>query len=74
MGETKEGWRKEEVKVVESKKKKDPVDNSKPVWNYDPKNAGKTTVVLGNDKPDYRKKDEVNKIRTPTALTNSRKK
>ena len=31
-------------------------------------------MVLGDDKPDYRKKDEVNKIRTPTTLTNSRKK
>jgi hypothetical protein len=33
--------------------------NDKPVWNYDPKAAGKTTMFLGNDKPDYRKKDEV---------------
>jgi len=48
--------------------------NDKPVWNYDPKNAGKTTMVLGNDKPDYRKKDEVYKERTPTTLTGSRKK
>lgn len=31
--------------------------NDKPVWNYDPKSAGKTTLNLGNDKPDYRKKD-----------------
>jgi hypothetical protein len=59
---------------MESKKNKYPVDNTKPVWNYDPKNAGKTTMILGNDKPDYRKKDEISKIRTPTALTNSRKK
>lgn len=56
------------------KKKKEIVDNIKPVWNYDPKTAGKTTMVLGDEKVDYRKKDEVNKIRTPTTLTNSRKK
>lgn len=35
--------------------------NDKPVWNYDPKTAGKTTMVLGTDKPDYRKKDEIYK-------------
>jgi hypothetical protein len=29
------------------KKKKD-IDNTKPVWNYNPKNAGKTTMVLGD--------------------------
>lgn len=46
----------------------------KPVWNYNPKTAGKTTMVLGTEKTDYRKKDEVNKERTPTALTKSRKK
>ncbi len=56
------------------KKKKETVDNIKPVWNYDPKTAGKTTMVLGDEKVDYRKKDEVNKIRSPTTLTNSRKK
>lgn len=53
--------------------KKNPV-SEKPVWNYDPKSAGKTTMVLGSDKPDYRKKDEVYKERTPTTLTSSRKK
>lgn len=74
MGESKLDWKKEEVSHVDVKKKKDPVDNSKPVWNYNPKNAGKTTMVLGDDKPDYRKKDEINKIRTPNTLTNSRKK
>lgn len=31
-------------------------------------------MVLGEEKVDYRKKDEINKIRTPTTLTNSRKK
>lgn len=46
----------------------------KPVWNYNPKTAGKTTMVLGTEKTDYRKKDEINKERTPTALTKSRKK
>ena len=53
-------------------KKKDPVAD-RPVWNYNPKTAGKTTMVLGDDKPDYRKKDEVYKQRTPTTLTSSRK-
>lgn len=56
------------------RKKKEAVDSSKPVWNYNPKLAGKTTMVLGDEKVDYRKKDEVNKVRTPTTLTNSRKK
>ena len=54
--------------------KKKEVVQDRPVWNYNPKNAGKTTMVLGNDKVDYRKKDEVYKERTPTALTKSRKK
>lgn len=54
-------------------KKKDQA-SEKPVWNYNPRNAGKTTMVLGTEKTDYRKKDEVNKVRTPTALTNSRRK
>jgi hypothetical protein len=54
-------------------KKKDPIQD-RPVWNYNPKTAGKTTMVLGNEKTDYRKKDEVYKERTPTALTKSRKK
>lgn len=51
-------------------KKKD----ERPVWNYNPKTAGKTTMVLGTEKTDYRKKDEVYKERTPTTLTKSRKK
>lgn len=67
------GWAKEEPKI-DVRKKKDNVDNSRPVWNYNPKLAGKTTMVLGDEKIDYRKKDEINKIRTPTTLTNSRKK
>lgn len=46
--------------MTKSHVRKNPV-NEKPVWNYDPKKAGKTTMVLGNDKPDYRKKDEVYK-------------
>lgn len=37
-------------------KKKTPVVD-KPVWNYDPKAAGKTTMILGTEKTDYRKKD-----------------
>lgn len=74
LGESKLDWKKEEVSQVDVKKKKDPIDNTKPVWNYNPKNAGKTTMVLGDDKPDYRKKDEINKIRTPNTLANSRKK
>ena len=53
--------------------KKNP-GSEKPVWNYDPKTAGKTTMILGSEKTDYRKKDEVNKERTPTTLTHSRKK
>lgn len=45
FGDTKASWK--EQKVVENKKKRDPVD-TKPVWNYDPKKAGKTTVILGD--------------------------
>lgn len=33
------------------------VESTKPVWNYDPKNAGKSTFSFGDEKPDYRKKD-----------------
>ena len=69
LGEGKSSlWKEEEP--AKSKK----TGNEKPVWNYDPKNAGKTTMVLGSDKPDYRKKGEVYKERTPTTLTSSRKK
>jgi hypothetical protein len=44
------------------------------VWNYNPKNAGKTTMILGDEKPDYRKKDEFYKQRTPTTLYGTKKK
>ena len=55
------------------KKKKDP-GQDKPVWNYNPKVAGKTTMVLGTEKTDYRTKNEVFKVRTPTTLTKYKKK
>ena len=48
LGDSKLDWKKEEIKQVDVKKKKDPVDNTKPVWNYNPKNAGKTTMILGD--------------------------
>jgi hypothetical protein len=54
--------------------KKTSSGSDKPVWNYNPKTAGKTTMCLGSEKTDYRKKDEVYKERTPTTLTNSRRK
>lgn len=73
LGDEKGGWKKEEPVKAANMKKKDPIAD-KPVWNYNPKTAGKTTMVLGNEKTDYRKKDEVYKERTPTALTKSRKK
>jgi hypothetical protein len=73
FGDGKEfNWKKEESNL--DFKKKPSVDNSKPVWNYNPKLAGKTTMVLGDEKPDYRKKDEFYKQRTATTLTSSRKK
>ena len=74
LGEDKGGFKKEEPtkKAVDMKKKDIP--SEKPVWNYNPKNAGKTTMTLGSEKTDYRKKDEVYKERTPTTLTKSRKK
>lgn len=56
------------------KKKKENVAESKPVWNYNPKTAGKTTMVLGDDKPDYRRKDEVYKQRATTTLTANKRK
>ena len=66
-------WKEEPVKTSDMRKKKETVHGEKPVWNYNPKNAGKTTMVLGEEKTDYRKKDEVYKQRTPTTLTASRK-
>ena len=72
---TGKAWKEEPAPTKTSdmrKKKEAPIDN-RPVWNYNPKNAGKTTMVLGDEKTDYRKKDEVYKQRTPTTLTNSRK-
>jgi hypothetical protein len=75
FGDTKTSdWKNEEPTKSTNMKKKKEVDNEKPVWNYNPKTAGKTTMVLGTDKIDYRKKDEVYKERTPTTLTNSRRK
>jgi len=71
FGEEKGSFGKEES--TRPMKKKEPIQD-RPVWNYNPKTAGKTTMVLGNEKTDYRKKDEVYKERTPTALTKSRKK
>ena len=71
LGDSQTSWKKEEIK---SNSKKIDVESTKPVWNYDPKNAGKSTFSFGSEKPDYRKKDEVNKERTPTTITNNRKK
>lgn len=73
LGEEKGNFKKEEPAKKADMRKKDPI-TEKPVWNYNPKTAGKTTMVLGSEKTDYRKKDEVYKERTPTALTKSRKK
>ena len=57
LGESRSSeWRKEEPTKASDMKKKTSM-NDKPVWNYDPRTAGKTTMILGNDKPDYRKKD-----------------
>ena len=66
-------WKEEPARTTNMKKKETGPNGNKPVWNYNPKTAGKTTMVLGDDKPDYRKKDEVYKQRTPTTLTSSRK-
>lgn len=41
----------------ERKKKEKELNNKLPA--YDPKNGGKATIFFGNEKTDYRKKDEV---------------
>jgi len=58
LGNSQTSW-KEEGQKGDNKRVR--VESTKPVWNYDPKNAGKSTFSFGDDKPDYRKKDEVNK-------------
>lgn len=74
LGEEKVAWKREDpAKKGADFKKKDP-GADRPVWNYNPKNAGKTTMSFGNEKPDYRTKNEIYKERTPTTLTQSRKK
>jgi hypothetical protein len=73
FGDPKGDFRKEESKPADITRKKVSTE-SQPVWNYNPKNAGKTTMVLGDEKPDYRKKDEFYKQRTPTTLYGTRKK
>jgi hypothetical protein len=74
LGDTNKGgeWKGDSSKPADMKKTNPMAD--RPVWNYDPKKAGKTTMILGTEKTDYRKKDEVCKERTPTTLTNSRRK
>ena len=74
LGEEKVSWKREDpTKKATDFKKKD-TNADRPVWNYNPKNAGKTTMTFGNEKPDYRTKNEIYKERTPTTLTQSRKK
>ena len=71
LGENHDQWNKEEVAEAKIKTAN---ENAKPVWNYDPKRAGQTTMILGGDKPDYRKKDEFYRVRTATKLTGGRHK
>lgn len=43
-------------KELEKKKKEEELNNKLP--GYDPKNGGKSNVFFGDEKPDYRRKDE----------------
>lgn len=54
LGDSQTSWKKEESY---GNNKKMNVESTKPVWNYNPKNAGKSTLSFGDEKPDYRKKD-----------------
>lgn len=68
LGEnTKQQEEAERREAEESKRRKEEELNSK-LPTYDPKNGGKSNVFFGEEKTDYRKKDEVFtsvKVRNP---------
>ena len=47
----------EKRREEERRKKEEEINNKLP--SYDPKNANKTNICFGDDKTDYRRKDEV---------------
>lgn len=58
LGETSKEEEDEKKRLEEEKRRKEEELNSK-LPSYDPKNGTKTNVFFGNEKTDYRKKDEV---------------
>lgn len=58
LGEHSKAEELEKQRLEEEKRKKEEELNSK-LPTYDPKNGTKTNVFFGNEKTDYRKKDEV---------------
>ena len=58
MGEKTTEEEEEEKRLQEEKRKKEEELNNK-LPTFDPKNGGKTSLHFGDEKTDYRKKDEV---------------
>lgn len=58
LGEVSKQEVSEQQRLEEEKRKKEEELNNK-LPSYDPKNGTKTNVFFGNEKTDYRKKDEV---------------
>jgi hypothetical protein len=58
LGEVSKQEETEQQRLEEEKRKKEEELNNK-LPSYDPKNGTKTNVFFGNEKTDYRKKDEV---------------
>lgn len=66
LGETSKEEENEKQRLEEKRKKEEELNSKLPT--YDPKNGTKTNVFFGNEKTDYRKKDEVFtsvKVRAP---------
>lgn len=58
LGEVSKQEESEQQRLEEERRRKEEELNSK-LPSYDPKNGTKTNVFFGNEKTDYRKKDEV---------------
>ena len=57
LGETSKEEETEKQRLEEKRRKEEELNNKLP--SYDPKNGTRTNVFFGDEKTDYRKKDEV---------------
>ncbi len=59
LGEVSKQEESEKQRLEEEEKRKKEEELNSKLPSYDPKNGTKTNVFFGNEKTDYRKKDEV---------------